>query len=177
MWELSAPWWELVVRALIVYVALLVLLRLAGKRQIGEMTPFDLVLLLILSEAVQNAMNAGDESVTGGLILATTLVVANLTVGRVSWFSRKAEYAIEGSPQLLIREGKVDSAVMKGASITSDDLAKLLRRQGCASLDDVYCAVLENDGSVSVLKHKDVPDPPPGPGVSLWHDPANDKPV
>jgi uncharacterized membrane protein YcaP (DUF421 family) len=177
MWELSAPWWELVARALIVYIAVLVLLRIGGKRQMGELTPFDLVLLLILSESVQNAINAGEESVTGGLILAATLIAANLAVGRISWFSRTAEYAIEGRPQVLIRHGKVFPEVMKGARLTSDDLSKRLRSQGCASLDDVYCAILENDGSISVLKHKDVPEQPPGPGVSLWLDPTDDRPV
>src|SRR6195256_5054503 len=81
MWTLAIPWWELVARAVLVYVFLLVLLRLTGKRQVGQLAPFDLVLLLILSNAVQNAMNGGDNSITGGVISATTLIAANGLVG------------------------------------------------------------------------------------------------
>ncbi|MCT9117139.1 DUF421 domain-containing protein [Cupriavidus gilardii] len=177
MWELNAPWWEFVVRGLIIYFALLVLMRLGGKRQIGQMTPFDLVLLLILSEGVQNAMVGDDKSVSGGLILAVTLIGGNLLVSWLSWRSRGIEYAVEGKPQLLIRDGKVFQDVMKGARITSDDLMKVLRRENCNSLDDVHVAILENDGAISVLKHKDRPEKPPGPGVSLWQRPEDDKPV
>ena len=77
MWKTSLPWWEFIFRGLIVYVFLLVILRITGKRQVGQLAPFDLVLLLVLSNAVQNSMNGGDNSVTGGLIAATTLVLAN----------------------------------------------------------------------------------------------------
>src|SRR5690349_8234916 len=101
MWNLSAPWWEFVLRGLIVYGAVLVLLRLSGKRQIGQLTPFDLVLLLVLSNAVQNAMNAGDNSVTAGLILAVTLVGANAALGFLTWRSRRLEKLVEGRPQFL----------------------------------------------------------------------------
>lgn len=177
MWEMSAPWWEFVVRGLIVYFALLIMMRLGGKRQIGQMTPFDLILLLILSEGVQNAMVGDDKSVSAGLILAATLIGVNVLVSWFSWRSRKFEYAVEGHPQLLIRHGKVIDEVMHGARLTSDDLMKVLRREGCASLDDVYIAILENDGSISVLKCKELPEEPPGPGVSLWERPADDRPV
>ncbi|MBY4897637.1 DUF421 domain-containing protein [Cupriavidus sp. AU9028] len=177
MWELSAPWWEFVVRAVIIYCSVLLLMRLAGKRQIGQMTPFDLVLLLILSEGLQNAMIGSDESVLAGLIVAVTLVGINGLVSWFSWRSRKFEYVVEGRPQLLIRNGKVFNDVMKAARITSDDLMKELRREGCNSLDDVRYAILENDGAISVLKHKEVPDPPAGPGVSIWMRPDDDRPV
>jgi uncharacterized membrane protein YcaP (DUF421 family) len=177
MWEMNAPWWEFVVRGLIVYFALLLMMRLGGKRQIGQMTPFDLILLLILSEGVQNAMVGDDKSVSAGLILAATLISANVLVSWFSWRSRPIEYAVEGKPQLLIRDGKVFDDVMHGARITSDDLMKVLRRENCTSLDDVHIAILENDGAISVLKHKDLPEEPPGPGVSLWHRPEDDKPV
>jgi hypothetical protein len=81
MWNLSVPWWEFVLRGTVVYGFLLVLLRVTGKRQVGQLAPFDLVLLLVLSNAVQNSMNAGDNSLVGGLISATTLVGANFVVG------------------------------------------------------------------------------------------------
>ena len=89
MWAIDLPhWWEFIVRAVVVYVFLLVLLRLTGKRQVGQLAPFDLVLLLVLSNAVQNSMNGGDDSITGGMILATTLVMLNFGVGWLTYRSK-----------------------------------------------------------------------------------------
>src|SRR5436309_3003216 len=102
MWILAVPWWELIARGVIVYGFLIILLRLSGKRQVGQLAPFDLVLLLILSNAVQNSMNGGDNSVIGGLISATTLVALNFLVGYVTYRSKKLEAIIEGRPQVLI---------------------------------------------------------------------------
>src|SRR5271170_4666018 len=98
MWNLSLPWWEFVMRALLVYSFLLVLLRLTGKRQIGQMSPFDLVLLLVLSNAVQNSMNGGDNTVLGGMILAGTLVAFNAAVGFITYRSKAVEKIVEGEP-------------------------------------------------------------------------------
>src|SRR3989441_8021047 len=102
MWRLSVSWWELILRGLIVYVFLIVLLRVTGKRQVGQLAPFDLVLLLVLSNAVQNSMNAGDNSLLGGLVSATALVGLNYLVGLATYRSRKLESLIEGRPQVLI---------------------------------------------------------------------------
>src|SRR6266446_631798 len=85
MWNLAVPWWELILRSVIVYAFLLTLLRLTGKRQVGQLAPFDLVLLLVLSNAVQNSMNGGDNSITGGVILAVTLVATNGIVGLATY--------------------------------------------------------------------------------------------
>lgn len=88
MWTISlSHWWEFVIRAVVIYLFLLTTLRLTGKRQVGQLAPFDLVLLMVLSNAVQNAMNGGDNSITGGLILAGTLIVLNLLVGYLSFRS------------------------------------------------------------------------------------------
>src|SRR5712672_575850 len=107
MWNMSLVWWEFVLRALIVYVFLLVLLRLTGKRQVGQMSPFDLVLLLVLSNAVQNSMNGGDNSVLGGMISAVTLVSANWILAGLTYRSKKLEALVEGRPEVLIRNGKL----------------------------------------------------------------------
>src|SRR6266480_5353551 len=97
MWEISLPhWWEFNVRAVVVYLFLLVLLRLSGKRQVGQLAPFDLVLLLVLSNAVQNAMNGGDNSVLAGLISAGALVLVNYLVGLATYKSKRLEGLIEG---------------------------------------------------------------------------------
>src|SRR6266853_595900 len=107
MWQPSLPWWEFIVRALIVYGFLVVLLRMTGKRQVGQLAPFDLVLLLVLSNAVQNAMNGGDNSVTAGLLLALTLIVLNAVMANLTWRSRRLEQLFEGKPRVLVHNGKL----------------------------------------------------------------------
>jgi uncharacterized membrane protein YcaP (DUF421 family) len=151
MWNLSLPWWEFVLRGIIIYVFLIALLRLTGKRQIGQMSPFDLVLLLVLSNAVQNSMNGGDNSVIGGIISAVTLVLANWLVGMITFRSKTAEALIEGRPELLIRNGKLFQETMNGAKLTRHELMASLREAGCGSVEDVQAAFLECDGSISVL--------------------------
>src|SRR5437764_6998973 len=101
LWVPSIHWWELIFRSVLVYVFLIVILRVTGKRQVGQLAPFDLVLLLVLSNAVQNAMNGGDNSITGGVISATTLVVVNGIVGRITYKSKKLEKLIEGRQEIM----------------------------------------------------------------------------
>ncbi|MET1027762.1 MAG: YetF domain-containing protein [Dongiaceae bacterium] len=151
--HISLPWWEFVLRALVVYVFLLVALRLTGKRQVGQLTPFDLVLLLILSNAVQNSMNGGDNSLLGGLISAVSLVALNSLVGRVISGNRKLERMVDGQPRVLISDSHVYHAVMVQEGITRDELMAALRKNGCDSVDQVRLAVLETNGSISVIKH------------------------
>ncbi|HEX4592331.1 MAG TPA: YetF domain-containing protein [Gemmataceae bacterium] len=151
MWELATPWWELTARAVLVYLFLLVLLRLTGKRQVGQLAPFDLVLLLILSNAVQNAMNAGDNSLTAGLILATVLVVLNGAVGYATFRSKWLEALVEGRPKVLIHNGKLYESVVRGQRLTHHEVMAALRRAGCGSVEQVHVAILENNGQISVV--------------------------
>jgi uncharacterized membrane protein YcaP (DUF421 family) len=152
MWDHSLPhWWEFVARAAVVYVFLLVLLRLTGKRQVGQMAPFDLVLLLVLSNAVQNSMNGGDNSVTGGMILAATLVAVNALVGWLAYRSKRLEALIEGRPVIIIHDGKIDPAAMRKCELTHHELEASLRAAGCAGPGEVRFAVLENTGRISVI--------------------------
>src|SRR5215831_13009950 len=118
MWNIAVPWWELVVRSVVVYVFLLALLRVTGKRQVGQLAPFDLVLLLVLSNAVQNSMNAGDNSLIGGLISATTLVGLNFAVGTATFRSKRLEGLIEGRPEVLIHNGRLYENVMARAQLS-----------------------------------------------------------
>src|SRR5436190_995143 len=108
MWNMSLVWWEFVLRGIIIYVFLIGLLRLTGKRQVGQLAPFDLVLLLVLSNAVQNSMNGGDNSVSGGMILACTLVGLNWLVGWITYRNKTFERLVEGRPEILIHGGHVD---------------------------------------------------------------------
>ena len=151
MWNLSIPWWEFILRGLIVYVFLIVLLRITGKRQVGQLAPFDLVLLLVLSNAVQNSMNGGDNSLVGGLISATTLVLLNYGVGLLAFRNKRLERLIEGRPEVLIHNGKLFEDVMSRAQLTHHELNAALRQAGVACIEDVRSAVLENNGAISVL--------------------------
>ncbi|MDB6146600.1 MAG: hypothetical protein JWO45_264 [Spartobacteria bacterium] len=151
MWNMSLVWWEFVLRGSIIYVFLILILRLTGKRQIGQMAPFDLVLLLVLSNAVQNSMTGGDNSVIGGMIVAATLVGLNWLVGNLTYKSKRAEALIEGRPELLIHDGKLFEKVLDKCKLTRHELMSALREAGCARIEDVRAAMLENDGSVSVI--------------------------
>ena len=151
MWNLSVPWWELVLRSAVVYGFLLVLLRMAGKRQVGQLAPFDLVLLLVLSNAVQNSMNGGDNSLIGGLISAFVLVGLNHVIGIATFRSSRLEAIIEGRPQILVHNGRLSDEVMSRAKLTHHELNAALRQSGCANVSEVQAAILENNGSISVL--------------------------
>lgn len=151
MWNISLPWWEFVLRGFIIYTFLIVILRATGKRQIGQMSPFDLVLLLVLSNAVQNSMNGGDNSVTGGIILSITLVTANWITGKITFSSKKAERLIEGIPQILVHDGKVYEQALSDAQLTRHELMSAIRSEGYTDLNEIRAVILENDGSISVI--------------------------
>lgn len=152
MLAMSLPWWEFVARAFIVYVFLLVVLRMTGKRQFGQLSPFDLILLLVLSNAVQNSMNGGDNSLVGGLISAMTLLVLNYSLGSITYFFRKTEVLIEGEPEILIHNGHVRKKLLQKEKISHEELMAALRREGVADVHQVHFAILENDGRITVKK-------------------------
>lgn len=152
MWSLSIPWWEFIVRCILVYVFLIVILRISGKRQIGQLAPFDLVLLLVLSNSVQNSMTGGDNSLLGGIIAATTLVVINYLVGIATFRSKRLELLVEGRPEVLIHNGKLFEDVIARAQITHHEVNAALRQAGCTSIEQVHCAILENNGSITVTQ-------------------------
>jgi uncharacterized membrane protein YcaP (DUF421 family) len=151
MWDTDIPWWELVARASIVYAVLLVLVRLSGKRTIGQFTPFDLLVVLLLSESVSNALSGGDDSVAGGLLSAATLIVLNFSVAWLTARSERLDRAIQGRPILLARDGQVFDDVLRSQHVGMADFAKALR-EADSDLGMVRCAFLEADGSISVLK-------------------------
>jgi uncharacterized membrane protein YcaP (DUF421 family) len=171
MWNIAVPWWELVVRGAVVYGFLILLLRLTGKRQVGQLAPFDLVLLLVLSNAVQNSMNAGDNSLVGGLISATTLIGLNWLVSLATYRSKRLEALIEGRPQVLIHNGKLFQDVMGRSKLTHHELHAALRQAGCTCVEEVRSAILENNGAISVVvgRHQEVGHHPEAAGQ---HPPA-----
>lgn len=151
MWNLSVPWWEFVLRGVVVYAFLLVFLRLTGRRQTGQYAPFDLVLLLILSNAVQNSMNAGDNSLLGGLISAATLILCHALVAQLSYRSRRLARLIDGTPRTLIHQGEVNEGVMRDELLTPDDVKAALRAAGCLHTHEVQVATVETNGQITVV--------------------------
>jgi uncharacterized membrane protein YcaP (DUF421 family) len=155
MWTISLPhWWEFAVRAVIVYLFMLVILRLTGKRQVGQLQPFDLVLLLVLSNAVQNSMNGGDNSITGGFILVLTLIGVHGFIGYLTFRSKTMEALIEGRPWVLVHDGRVDHRSMRKAQMTMHELDAALRAEGCCGPEEVRFALLENNGQITVIPMK-----------------------
>lgn len=153
MFDMAMPWWEFIARAVIVYVALMLMVRLSGKRTVGQFTPFDLLVVMLLSEGVSNSLSGEDNSVVGGLIVAGTLVLLNVIVAVTSARSKKVEAVVEGTPVLVARDGRIFHDVLKREHVGVGDMDKALREADC-DLDNVKCAFLETDGSISVLKRQ-----------------------
>ena len=151
---------EIAIRTSIIYLALLLGLRLMGKRQVGQLTTFDFLLLLLLSNAVQNAMTGPDTSIQGGLVAAGTLFALNVIIAGVVRRSSKAEHFIEGTPTLLIRNGQILNQNLVREGITRDDLLRSMREHGVDTVEEVRAAILEVDGTVSVVKEDEVPTVP-----------------
>jgi len=147
---------QIVLRTGIIYLLVLIGVRLSGKREVGQMTPFDLTLLLLLSNSVQNAMTGPDTSLAGGAVAACTLLVLNYGVAAVSGSNRRLRRLIEGEPSLLVHDGKVIESHMARERVSMDELHRALREHGINSCDQVALAVLEVDGSISCLKYDEI---------------------
>jgi uncharacterized membrane protein YcaP (DUF421 family) len=147
---------QIVLRTGIIYLLVLIGVRLSGKREVGQMTPFDLTLLLLLSNSVQNAMTGPDTSLAGGALAACTLLVLNYGVAAVSGSNRRLRRLIEGEPSLLVHDGKVIESHMTRERVSMDELHRALREHGINSCDQVALAVLEVDGSISCLKYDEI---------------------
>lgn len=147
---------EITLRTAVIYTVVLVGVRLSGKREVGQMTPFDLTLLLLISNSVQNAMTGPDTSLLGGVVAAATLLLVNYLVGELSGVNRRFRKLVEGQPSLLVHDGEVIDAHMKKEHVSMDELERALREHGIANAKDVALAVLEVDGSISCLKYDDI---------------------
>jgi uncharacterized membrane protein YcaP (DUF421 family) len=159
LWATSFPWWVFVVRGTVVYLAVLLLLRIGGKRQVGQMGTGEFVAILLISNAVQNSMNGGDNSVTGGLILAAVIITLSFLEAYLTYKSHRWERILEGKPTLLVYQGKLIKANLEHEFLNLQELQIKLRHQGIHSLDEVDQAVLESDGQLSLIKKSDVSPP------------------
>jgi uncharacterized membrane protein YcaP (DUF421 family) len=158
MFHLGLPVLEKIIRPIIVYVFLIIGLRLAGKRELAQLNPFDLVVLLTLSNTVQNAIIGDDNSVTGGIIGAATLLFVNYLVVRLIYGHDKLDKLIEGDEDVLIDNGVIQMDKLKAELITMSELEVAAHRQGFASLCDVERAVLEPGGAVTFIAKKPMPE-------------------
>ncbi|HZS51519.1 MAG TPA: YetF domain-containing protein [Bryobacterales bacterium] len=156
-WRLELA--DIVFRSAVIYAFVLAGLRLGGKREAGQLTPFDLVLLLLISNAVQNAMVGPSTSLAGGITAAATLLVMNLIAVKLVFRGGRVAAALRGSPTILIHDGKVIPEHLKREGLTLDDLGQAIREHGVRDIADVYSAVLEVDGSISVLPNEDLKEP------------------
>jgi uncharacterized membrane protein YcaP (DUF421 family) len=147
---------QIVVRTGVIYLLVLIGVRLSGKREVGQMTPFDLTLLLLLSNSVQNAMTGPDTSLLGGAVAAATLLVLNYLVADVSGASKRFRRLIEGQPTLLVHDGTIIEPHMAREHVSMDELHRALREHGINGCDQVALAVLEVDGSISCLKYDEI---------------------
>lgn len=158
MFVLGLPIAEKIVRPIIVYVFLIVGLRLAGRRELAQLNPFDLVVLLTISNTVQNAIIGEDNSITGGIIGAATLLVVNYGVVKFLYSHEKLDRIIEGEQCVLIDNGVLNADRLKHELITRSELETAAHKQGFASLEDIDRAVLDPGGGISFSAKKPGPD-------------------
>ena len=142
---------EIVLRTAIVYLFLVLILRLTGKREVGQMSILELIVILIISDAVQNSMVGENTTLWGGLIAVVTLFTADYLLKFASDRSRRIRKVVEGEPRLLVRDGRVLSKALKEERVNIEDVRAAARGVGIAQLDDVRLAVLETDGSISII--------------------------
>jgi len=147
---------EIVLRTIVIYLVVLIGVRLSGKREVGQMTPFDLVLLLLISNSVQNAMTGPDTSVIGGIAAAANLLLLNYLIAELSGTNRRFRKVIEGQPTLLVHDGQLLTAHLTKEHVSMDELERSLREHGINNYHDVALAVLEVDGAISCLKYDEL---------------------
>ena len=147
---------EILLRTAVIYLLVLIGVRISGKREVGQMTPFDLTLLLLLSNSVQNAMTGPDTSLAGGVVAASTLLILNYLIAGASGTNRRFRRFVEGQPSLLVHDGKVIDSHMAREHVSMDELHRALREHGISCIEQTALAVLEVDGSISCLKYDEI---------------------
>ncbi|WP_345208508.1 DUF421 domain-containing protein [Chryseobacterium ginsengisoli] len=145
------PILDVVLRSLCVYIFMVIAIRLFGKNQLSQLNAGDVVLLLLISNAVQNAMVGQDTSLQGGLIAALVLFAANFIVKRLMFSNRKFESFLEEDPVILIKDGKIDEQALDKVKITKDELEEAIREHGVDGIENVKLSILEVDGNISVV--------------------------
>lgn len=141
---------EKILRPMLVYVALIIMVRIVGKRELAQLNPFDLIVILSLSNTVQNAMIGPDNSLVGGIIGAASLLAINYLVARWKWSSRKIEALTEGTPAVLIENGKINESALRNELITKHDLDIIAHQNGLDDAAEIDKLVLDPNGTLLV---------------------------
>lgn len=151
LFGMAMPWWEMILRAFSVYVVVLLMVRISGKRTVGQFTPFDLILVVLLGESVGHSMVGEDASLVGGLILAATLLSLNWLVGFMTARSPRFDRAVEGRPVLIARNGELYRDVLRRQSLSEREFEMAMREADCKDLSQVELAMLETSGDITIV--------------------------
>ncbi len=152
MWELGTSWMEMVLRSVVVYGLVFILFRLIGKKQLGEFSPFDFVLVLIVSEAVSQGLTGDEHSITGAAISAVTLLGMSRGFDYLAFRSRRFEKLMDGESKIVVEDGKVCEPIRNSECITMEELMSALRQHGVDDVAELKFAILETNGKISVIK-------------------------
>ncbi len=151
LWIPEIAIWEKIFRSIAVYVFIFLAFRFSGKKQIGQLSPFDFVVLLIIANVVQNAVIGPDNSLSGGLIGAVTILLLNYLLDLLAYRSPKARHLLESSPTILLHNGKTNHENMEKEKVTQEELLTALRTNGILNPSQVRYAILEENGTISVI--------------------------
>jgi uncharacterized membrane protein YcaP (DUF421 family) len=143
---------DIVLRAVVLYVFIVFVMRVIGRRELSSMTPFDLVLLIILGDAIQQGLTQDDYSVTGAILAVATIATLQVFTSYLSYRSKKARTVLEGDPIVLVDHGQIVQGNLKRERMTEDEVAEEMRQQQIPSLDEVEWAIIEANGSISFIK-------------------------
>lgn len=154
MFEFGMPWWQLVVRAVIVYLVLFALIRLSGKHTLGELSIFDLIVVIVLGSAVRTSLIGNDKSLQGGLIVVAVLLLLDWISTWLSSHFAHGDRWLQGRPVLLARDGELFEEVLKRCNIPRSNFVSSMRKHGCRDIRMVGMAILEPNGSITVQKRE-----------------------
>lgn len=153
MWQMTSPWYEPVIRAIVIYLFILLVVRIIGKKKLREFAPFDMILLVIMGVSVQNSIIGNDHSIPAGLLCVTVLGLLNIIKNNLTYHYRWFEKIVTGQPEVIILNGKIHKKILKKERISDAELYEALREHEIMNAEDVKCAILEADGKISVIKY------------------------
>jgi uncharacterized membrane protein YcaP (DUF421 family) len=145
---------DIALRAAVLYLFLVLVTRIVGRRELSTLSPFDLILLIVLGDAIQQGLTQDDYSVTGAVIAVSTIAALQVATSYISFRSKKARIVLEGRPIVIVQDGRVIEKNLRRERMTPEELAEEMRLQQIASFDDVQWAILEPSGSISFIEKR-----------------------
>ncbi len=154
MWTLQTPWYELVLRGTVTYFFMFILMRIWGRKHLAEVTTFDFILLLFISEAIQNSLVDDDSSLFGGMIVIVTFLFWSTLLNKLSFRFKKVEEAVDGRPKVIIKDGVIQEKVRKKEELTQQEIQSALRENGIEDVKKVKQATIEPNGHITVIQYQ-----------------------